>query len=249
VPRHATLPATVSRNVIDLLRRDFDGLVITDAFDMGGLAAHFDAGEAAVRAIEAGEDQILFSADTDAAIAAVLRAVREGRITEARIDESVARILAAKQRYAVRPRPLEVLDAPEHRAIAAEIAEQSIALVRDERGLLPLAVRVAAVAVKEHEEDSLDDALHALGATHDADSADVVVLLIAARAKSGAGRIVVPEAAHRIAQQYGEKTVAVSFGSPYIAAALPEVRTYVNAWGIQPLLQKAAIRFLRTGGG
>src|SRR5688500_20186149 len=77
------LPATVSARMISLLRRElgFDGLVITDSFDMGGLAAHFDAGEAAVRAIEAGNDQVLYSADTDAAIAAVRAAVRAGRIS------------------------------------------------------------------------------------------------------------------------------------------------------------------------
>lgn len=101
VTRGGTIPATLSRRVIiDLLRGElgFDGLVLTDAMDMGGLAAHFDPGEAAVRALEAGNDQVLFSPDTDAAIAAVLRAVEEGRITEERIDESVERISVARGR-------------------------------------------------------------------------------------------------------------------------------------------------------
>src|SRR6185369_478832 len=83
-----------------LLREDlgFEGLVITDSFEMGALIELYDPGEAAVLAIEAGEDQILFSADTDAAIAAVRAAVRSGRLSETRIDESVARIMHAKQR-------------------------------------------------------------------------------------------------------------------------------------------------------
>jgi beta-glucosidase-like glycosyl hydrolase len=93
VTRTGTMPATLSKRVIDVLRHElgFDGLVITDAMDMGGLAAHFDAADAAVRAIEAGEDQVLFSPDPEAAIAAV-----KARVSEERIDESVARILRAK---------------------------------------------------------------------------------------------------------------------------------------------------------
>lgn len=107
VTRGATIPATLSRRVIvELLRGElgFDGLVVTDAMDMGGLAAHYDPGEAAVRAIEAGTDQVLFSPDTDAAIAAVLRAVRDGRIREERIDESLQRIDAARRRTLDRAR-------------------------------------------------------------------------------------------------------------------------------------------------
>ncbi|MFL6244469.1 MAG: glycoside hydrolase family 3 protein, partial [Thermoanaerobaculia bacterium] len=93
VTRGGTMPATLSKRVIDVLRRElgFEGLVITDAMDMGGLAAHFDPGEAAVRAIEAGADQVLFSPDPDAAIAAV-----RARVSEARIEEAVGRVMAAK---------------------------------------------------------------------------------------------------------------------------------------------------------
>ena len=75
----------------DVLRKElgFRGLVVTDAFDMGGLTDHFNAGEAAVRAIEAGEDQILMSTNTEAAIAAIKKAVESGRIPMSRIDASV----------------------------------------------------------------------------------------------------------------------------------------------------------------
>ncbi|HEX8252175.1 MAG TPA: glycoside hydrolase family 3 N-terminal domain-containing protein, partial [Thermoanaerobaculia bacterium] len=107
VPRHGTMPATLSKPIVDLLRRDlaFDKLVVTDAMDMGGLAAHFDAGEAAVRALEAGVDQILFSVDTDAAVAAVRHAVMSGRITRQHIDQSVERVMQAKASLVER-RPL-----------------------------------------------------------------------------------------------------------------------------------------------
>src|SRR5947207_5311457 len=108
---------------------------------MGGLTEHFDAGEAAVRAIEAGEDQILMSPDVDAAVAAVKAAVRSGRLSEARIDESVRRILAAKEFVAGAPAPpgeiFRDVDAQEHRDLAATIARRAITLVREYPGSLP----------------------------------------------------------------------------------------------------------------
>src|SRR5438132_2306996 len=137
VTRNGTMPATISRPMIqDLLRRElgFAGLVVSDAFDMGGLVEHFDPGEAAVRAIEAGEDQILKSPDTDAAIAAGKAAVKSGRISESRIDESVRRILAAKEftgAPSVDPENIfRALDSQEHRDLANEIARRALTLVR-----------------------------------------------------------------------------------------------------------------------
>jgi beta-glucosidase-like glycosyl hydrolase len=73
---------------------------------MGGLTEHFDAGEAAVRAIEAGEDQILMPTNADTAIAAVKEAVRSGRIPMSRVDASVQRILDAKSRVSHSVRPI-----------------------------------------------------------------------------------------------------------------------------------------------
>jgi beta-N-acetylhexosaminidase len=245
VTRGGTMPATLSKRVIDLLRGTlgFDGLVITDAMDMGGLAAHFDPGEAAVRAIEAGEDQVLFSPDPDAAIAAVRAAVLGGRLTEARIDESVARVLRAKAFVGARPAH------PESCGLTAvrpyDIAERSITLVRDTHALLPLrAASIATVVVNPHG-DSLDDALRELGANADIDTAEVLVLLLALRPKSGAGTIAVPDDIRALAQRHAHKTIAIAFGSPYVLRELGEISTFVCAWGVQPLLQVAAMRAIR----
>src|SRR5207248_4337782 len=142
-PHNATFPASISRPMIDLLRHDlgFRGIIVTDAFDMGGLTEHFDAGEAAVRAIEAGEDQILMSPDVDAAIAAVKAAVKGGRLSETRIDASVRRILDAKSFVAAAVAPpaeiFRTLDAQEHRDVAANIARRAITPVREYPGALP----------------------------------------------------------------------------------------------------------------
>ncbi|MDX1419760.1 MAG: glycoside hydrolase family 3 N-terminal domain-containing protein [Rubricoccaceae bacterium] len=93
------LPATLSRRIITgLLREDlgFPGLVVTDGLDMAGVRAGRDAGEVAVAALEAGVDQLILTRDERRAHAAVLAAVRSGRLAESRIDASVRRILRAK---------------------------------------------------------------------------------------------------------------------------------------------------------
>lgn len=89
-------PASLSKTIVTEYLRGllgFDGLVVTDSMEMGAVTALGDAGELAVRALEAGCDIILMPADLQAACEGVLRAVGEGRLTEARIDESVRRRL------------------------------------------------------------------------------------------------------------------------------------------------------------
>src|SRR5260370_28852397 len=96
VEKEGTLPATVSHKVIEgLLRRElgYRGLVVSDAFDMGGLIEHFDTGEAAVRAIEAGEDHILLSPNTPLAVAAGKGALNGGRLSESKHEGSVRPLL------------------------------------------------------------------------------------------------------------------------------------------------------------
>ncbi len=241
VTRGATMPATLSAPVMSLLRSlGFDGLIVTDAMDMGGLAAHFDPGEAAVRALEAGEDQVLYSADTDAAIAAVRKAVVSGRLSRARIDEAYERVRraagsAAGPGVARPPADQWPADRPASGRRATDIAQRSITLVRDTRGLLPL--RAKRIAVETFTDEPLE---HVLVGNATPESADVLVLNLAMRPKSGAGRIAVPEEAKRLAERHAHKTIAVSFGSPYILRELAEVSTFVCAWGIQPVLQIAA---------
>jgi len=249
------LPATLSPNIIRLLRETlgFNGLVITDSFDMAGLTTHFAPGEAAVRAVEAGEDQILFSIDTDAAIAAVHDAVRSGRISTARIDESVERIMFAKRSCGAAGSQPAGLSRETRRAESPplhRIAQRAVTLLRDDDHLLPLKTNVTAIVVTDAPEPNpLEEAVRALQPqrviTIDANSGDVevedgiIVMLLALRPISGAGRIALPGAAKRLARR---QVIAISFGSPYV---LRDFRTAVCAYGIQPVMQRAAIRAIR----
>lgn len=92
------LPASLSKEAIDLLREelDYDGIVITDAMNMGAVVDYYPDGEAAVKAVEAGVDIVLMPADLDDAYNSLCEAVQTGEISEKRLDESVERILSLK---------------------------------------------------------------------------------------------------------------------------------------------------------
>ena len=93
------LPATLSEPIMTgLLRKKmgFDGLIVTDALEMGGVAGAFSPEEAALRAVLAGVDQLLLPPEPVKVIAHLAAAVRDGRLPEARVDASVRRILEAK---------------------------------------------------------------------------------------------------------------------------------------------------------
>lgn len=142
------LPATLSSAILtDLLREEmgFDGLIVTDALRMEAIRQHFGAGEAAVRALEAGADILLMPDDPWAARAGVLRAVASGRLSEDRIDASVRRVLAAKEAMGLDDERTVDLQAARHRvgtqghqAASHTIAREGVTLLYDDADLLPL---------------------------------------------------------------------------------------------------------------
>lgn len=166
-----TMPATLSKAIVtDILKKDmgFDGLIVTDAMNMSGLTIYFKPDEAAVRAIEAGVDVILMPADTDQAIRGLLEAVKNGRLTEERINESVRKQLAWKYHLGLdrqKTVPLDAIDtvvsSKETRELADRIAEEAITLVRNDEGLLPLAGKrkLFFLAITNAEEPIFDPSL------------------------------------------------------------------------------------------
>ena len=160
-----TTPATLSSRILtDLLRKQlgFDGLLVTDALDMGGVTTLYPPGEAAVRSIQAGADVLLMPPNTDAALAALEQAVASGRISESRVDDSVRRILRAKARLDLETNRLvdvdrlnALLGRPEYYSQALDVADRGITLLRDQAHLLPLdAVRPTRVLLVEISGDS-----------------------------------------------------------------------------------------------
>lgn len=142
------LPATLSKSVLtNYLRNElqFDGLIVTDALEMGAIIREYSAKEAAILAVEAGADILLLPLDTKQTIDAVEQAVLSGRISENRIDESVMRIFNAKLNFpqpTYSPRKLQqIIGNPKNKQIAQSIAEKTITLVKDETQSIPIVAK------------------------------------------------------------------------------------------------------------
>ncbi|MFC4138950.1 MULTISPECIES: glycoside hydrolase family 3 protein [unclassified Microbacterium] len=143
-------PATLSKKIVTGQLREalgFDGVIVTDGLEMAAVRQKYGDGEVAVRALEAGVDQLLLPAAPQEAYQAVEDALESGRLTEERIDESVQRILVMKYDQGVTTHPKvdvnKVLDKVGKQSslrAAEKITDRTTTLVRNENGALPLSV-------------------------------------------------------------------------------------------------------------
>ncbi|TCD47707.1 glycoside hydrolase family 3 protein [Chlorobium sp. N1] len=141
-------PASISRPLVTGLLRDklgFRGLIVTDALNMKALYNGHNVEEISLRAVEAGNDVLLFSPDPDRSFQAIMAAVREGRISEERIDRSVRRILQAKRWLGLKSPALVDLNRVSdmsrpagHLALAGEIGSRSLTFIGTGRPPFPL---------------------------------------------------------------------------------------------------------------
>nr|WP_154896476.1 beta-N-acetylhexosaminidase [Paenibacillus xylanexedens] len=166
------LPVTLSHTVLSgLLRQElgYEGIIVTDCMEMNAIAVHYGTVEAAVMAVEAGADLVLIShtAKLQAeAFEALEAGVKNGRISEKRMDESVARLLMYKEKHGLLEIKMHTDDevvsggserslskvrndqtssneqlernSLQHQEVARHISERSITLVRDQLDMLPL---------------------------------------------------------------------------------------------------------------
>ncbi|HUR02376.1 MAG TPA: beta-N-acetylhexosaminidase [Nonomuraea sp.] len=126
-------PATLSKPILTGLLRNklgFQGVISTDALNMDGVRKKYNDAEIPVRAIQAGADLLLMPYDLPKAYNGVLAAVKSGRISRQRLDESVTRLLKLKQSRGLLPKApvastaqaAKVLRSAEHRKLAARVA-------------------------------------------------------------------------------------------------------------------------------
>ncbi len=150
------LPATLSKTIItDILRgkMGYNGVVTTDAMNMGAIADNFTASQACILAINAGVDMLLMpvsienessgKALTDL-IGNIKSAVKDGRIKEARINESVKRILQLKEKRGILSykaptveNALKVVGSQENHEIEDNISTSAITVLKNENNTLP----------------------------------------------------------------------------------------------------------------
>jgi beta-glucosidase-like glycosyl hydrolase len=148
-PTPAT-PTTLSQPIVTgILRKElaFQGLIYTDSMGMQGVTNMHGPGEAAVRAILAGNDIVLHSPDDGAAFAGIRDAVKSGRIPQAQVDASVERIIRAKARAGLHKTKTVSLDSlanivgtRANQAVADAVSQRSITLIKDARTQVPIPV-------------------------------------------------------------------------------------------------------------
>ncbi len=145
-------PASISRPLNQGLLREtlgFNGLIVSDATMMAGLGSWGPRAQWLPEIVENGCDMILFSGALEADMAALKRSLDDGRLSMARVDAAVTRILALKAALGLHRRSIDELVPPlpdarrvigsaKHLALAEEAARASVTLVKDVRGLLPL---------------------------------------------------------------------------------------------------------------
>jgi beta-glucosidase-like glycosyl hydrolase/CubicO group peptidase (beta-lactamase class C family) len=149
--RQPNLPATLSSSVLqEVLQKElgFSNLVVTDSLVMAGLTKSFWTGDSAVRAVRAGVDVLLDPPQPDVVHQALLAAVRSGEISEQRIDESVEKILHAKDwlglsksKHVDLQSTSQVINKLAFRQQAQQLANASVTLIGNSGSLLPLDVR------------------------------------------------------------------------------------------------------------
>ncbi len=148
ISAHPDRPSTLSESVLERILRDslsFNGLVVTDAMEMAGIAAHYSPGEAVLLSLQAGVDIMLLSPDALTAINFLVRAVKRGKISKERINKSVRKLLKLKKEAGLFADPFvniqklsEVISSGKHQRVADKIARKSMTLLKNEDRIVPV---------------------------------------------------------------------------------------------------------------
>ncbi|WP_461150430.1 glycoside hydrolase family 3 N-terminal domain-containing protein [Spirosoma pulveris] len=155
------LAATLSEKIVtELLKKElgFRGLVFTDAMNMGGISRSPKAMDVNLRALMAGNDILLYPENVREATVNILNAIQQGVITQEFIDEKVKKILRAKYWVGLHHyKPINLaglsaeLNSPEAQLLKQELCEQSVTVIDNKKGLLPLkqldTLKLASVAI------------------------------------------------------------------------------------------------------
>ncbi len=142
-------PATLSPAILTSILREelkYDGIIVADSLEMRAIRQGEALGGEAVKAVNAGSDILILGTNTTDQLRVrqgLLRAWNEKRLDLAKISASAKRIALLKEQFPHEDSlpPLDVIGCKAHLAVAREIAERSITLVRDQNHLLPLRLK------------------------------------------------------------------------------------------------------------
>ncbi len=143
------MPGLIAPELLNGLLREklgFNGLIVTDSSTMAGMGPVMPREKAVPLTIASGCDMFLFTKNLEEDFAFMLKGVKDGVITKQRLDEAVTRILALKASLNLHKKnnipdaeaARKVVGCAEHKAVSGEVAEKSITLVKEEKGVLPI---------------------------------------------------------------------------------------------------------------
>lgn len=142
------MATTLSQKVVTGLLKEelgFKGLIFTDALNMKGVSSYFEPGEVDLKALLAGNDVLLFAENVPKAIDKIKGAIKEGLITQEEVDRMCAKILKAKKWVGLNEyKPIKIeglvnrLNAQEHVLTKRNVVKNSITLIKNETGLVPV---------------------------------------------------------------------------------------------------------------
>jgi beta-N-acetylhexosaminidase len=248
------LPASLSKPIVTGLLRGtlrYDGVVVTDALDAAALAGIPDE-QIILGAIDAGDDQLLMPTDLPGAVRTVLDAVGSGRLSEARIDQSVRRILRMKTQLGLFEGdgyvPAPVVGGPEHLRTMGGIAARSITELRNAALPLRAGQRVLVAGWGASTTQNLVNGLVQRGVSATrlytgSPNAAVIAQAVAAAQAADVTVVTTYNAWGDATQQSlvaallgtGKPVVVAAVGGPYDIAYFPEVGTYLAAYDYQPV--------------
>lgn len=249
------IPATFSRRIVTNLLKEqmgFKGLVVTDALDMGALKALCDEGESAVRALMAGCDIMLHPSEPLKAFDAVIDAVKNGRLSEDRIDEAFTKVMDIKKQLSVSSGPWSEIGIQQSKDIADEIAGKAVKFIKG-RGLnssenmVCLVIdddgdgSVAAPFINAMKE--LMPHLRRVSVSSEIKGGETVVIPVFSRVSAWKGRSGLSRDSFekiKSATDRAGRSVVVSFGSPYILNSL-NADVMINAFDPADFMQRAAV--------
>jgi len=133
-------PASVSKKWMDYLRFElgFQGLVVTDDLIMGAIRSQYGDAESVILALNAGADLLMHTALSDTYVDIIEKAVAEGRVSVARIDEACHRVLTHKAKYCTEIPSVPAFAKKDGDAVARKIAQKALWCTKGDPGLFPL---------------------------------------------------------------------------------------------------------------
>ncbi|MEU4424484.1 glycoside hydrolase family 3 N-terminal domain-containing protein [Actinoplanes sp. NPDC024001] len=267
-------PATLSRPIITgLLRGElgYRGVIVTDSLEMAAVRQKYGDDRVPVLALKAGVDMLLMPPNMQVAFDAVLGAVASGELTEARIDESVRRILTLKQKRGllsgkpVDPAAAErVVGAPAHLRVAQAVTDRTVTAVRNDAGLLPYPRDGKSVLVTGWNSSAYNNVAALAGALdatalvtnlpNDAKIAEAVAaaqghdLTVVLTSRAWDTTVADPggrqQALVKALVATGKPVVVVAVRDPYDIAHLPGVTTYLTTYSFTGVAMESLAKVL-----